>query len=190
FSSRRRHTRFSRDWSSDVCSSDLGQASSYDPHSHAGALLVVSLDVCLATVADKVGVTDLPGSDLPRIGVDVVTSVQPLIDHEPVGTVLLVAEVAAIPYGLHVRGLLFESRCRGLTLRVSVHPIASLISRRRASRAARRRSYSSLMASSLSRWHQSHLHTLQCPRSSWSAFRCQQPQYNSLCFRQCALLFM
>src|SRR5690606_40279911 len=26
FSSRRRHTRFSRDWSSDVCSSDLGQA--------------------------------------------------------------------------------------------------------------------------------------------------------------------
>src|SRR5690606_3660395 len=26
FSSRRRHTRFSRDWSSDVCSSDLGMA--------------------------------------------------------------------------------------------------------------------------------------------------------------------
>src|SRR5207302_3752629 len=26
FSSRRRHTRFSRDWSSDVCSSDLAQA--------------------------------------------------------------------------------------------------------------------------------------------------------------------
>src|SRR5690606_39496083 len=28
FSSRRRHTRFSRDWSSDVCSSDLDGASS------------------------------------------------------------------------------------------------------------------------------------------------------------------
>src|SRR5690606_39736073 len=28
FSSRRRHTRFSRDWSSDVCSSDLGCHSS------------------------------------------------------------------------------------------------------------------------------------------------------------------
>src|SRR5690606_39567816 len=27
FSSRRRHTRFSRDWSSDVCSSDLSKAS-------------------------------------------------------------------------------------------------------------------------------------------------------------------
>src|SRR5690606_41224599 len=26
FSSRRRHTRFSRDWSSDVCSSDLGHS--------------------------------------------------------------------------------------------------------------------------------------------------------------------
>src|SRR5690606_40070988 len=29
FSSRRRHTRFSRDWSSDVCSSDLIQAEPY-----------------------------------------------------------------------------------------------------------------------------------------------------------------
>src|SRR5690606_40852260 len=28
FSSRRRHTRFSRDWSSDVCSSDLGTVNS------------------------------------------------------------------------------------------------------------------------------------------------------------------
>src|SRR5207302_2784570 len=28
FSSRRRHTRFSRDWSSDVCSSDLARAGS------------------------------------------------------------------------------------------------------------------------------------------------------------------
>src|SRR5690606_39936850 len=29
FSSRRRHTRFSRDWSSDVCSSDLPQLSTF-----------------------------------------------------------------------------------------------------------------------------------------------------------------
>src|SRR5690606_40718181 len=29
FSSRRRHTRFSRDWSSDVCSSDLGMTAHY-----------------------------------------------------------------------------------------------------------------------------------------------------------------
>src|SRR5690606_39445300 len=31
FSSRRRHTRFSRDWSSDVCSSDLGRHVRYEP---------------------------------------------------------------------------------------------------------------------------------------------------------------
>src|SRR5690606_40982637 len=30
FSSRRRHTRFSRDWSSDVCSSDLNLAEDYE----------------------------------------------------------------------------------------------------------------------------------------------------------------
>src|SRR5690606_39540630 len=30
FSSRRRHTRFSRDWSSDVCSSDLGAHYKFD----------------------------------------------------------------------------------------------------------------------------------------------------------------
>src|SRR5690606_41046317 len=34
FSSRRRHTRFSRDWSSDVCSSDLSQAG----HPHSGGV--------------------------------------------------------------------------------------------------------------------------------------------------------
>src|SRR5690606_40524596 len=33
--SRRRHTRFSRDWSSDVCSSDLDYAPLRDKHMHA-----------------------------------------------------------------------------------------------------------------------------------------------------------
>src|SRR5207302_4482698 len=32
FSSRRRHTRFSRDWSSDVCSSDLAAAGTHFKH--------------------------------------------------------------------------------------------------------------------------------------------------------------
>src|SRR5438445_13900176 len=31
FSSRRRHTRYWRDWSSDVCSSDLGDAAIHEP---------------------------------------------------------------------------------------------------------------------------------------------------------------
>src|SRR5690606_39968021 len=35
FSSRRRHTRFSRDWSSDVCSSDLQVAQLLKPGRHA-----------------------------------------------------------------------------------------------------------------------------------------------------------
>src|SRR5690606_40661556 len=36
FSSRRRHTRFSRDWSSDVCSSDLGQGRQVIRNLHVG----------------------------------------------------------------------------------------------------------------------------------------------------------
>src|SRR5207302_7709115 len=39
FSSRRRHTRFSRDWSSDVCSSDLRQVADVP---HRGADLVLA----------------------------------------------------------------------------------------------------------------------------------------------------
>src|SRR5690606_40709129 len=45
FSSRRRHTRFSRDWSSDVCSSDLGLFSGLD------ALLDVPLPQLLDRIA-------------------------------------------------------------------------------------------------------------------------------------------
>src|SRR5690606_20644655 len=41
FSSRRRHTRFSRDWSSDVCSSDLYLPSGYDGNADSPGLLVV-----------------------------------------------------------------------------------------------------------------------------------------------------
>src|SRR2546430_15804615 len=41
FSSRRRHTRFDCDWSSDVCSSDLGAAQLGGDVAHAGALQVL-----------------------------------------------------------------------------------------------------------------------------------------------------
>src|SRR2546429_4447002 len=59
FSSRRRHTRCSRDWSSDVCSSDLGRAEHLDGkadvldlafdgmvdlHAHAAVLAVFTLE--------------------------------------------------------------------------------------------------------------------------------------------------
>src|SRR5690606_40796812 len=37
FSSRRRHTRFSRDWSSDVCSSDLSSLAAFDAYQNESA---------------------------------------------------------------------------------------------------------------------------------------------------------
>src|SRR2546429_5126897 len=44
FSSRRRHTRCSRDWSSDVCSSDLGiEAQAHGADRQAGGLGVLAL---------------------------------------------------------------------------------------------------------------------------------------------------
>src|SRR5690606_40052804 len=39
--SRRRHTRFSRDWSSDVCSSDLGENGDYEFSAAPSALTLV-----------------------------------------------------------------------------------------------------------------------------------------------------
>src|SRR5207302_4871874 len=45
FSSRRRHTRFSRDWSSDVCSSDLASA--------AAALIVIAILIWLVSKGGK-----------------------------------------------------------------------------------------------------------------------------------------
>src|SRR5690606_41603924 len=53
FSSRRRHTRFSRDWSSDVCSSDLDE--------HAGGDRVEPLGV---ETADQAAEVDLDALDL------------------------------------------------------------------------------------------------------------------------------
>src|SRR3712207_9435254 len=49
FSSRRRHTRYCRDWSSDVCSSDL-----------AGAFLLAPAVVCAERVADILDAAGVP----------------------------------------------------------------------------------------------------------------------------------
>src|SRR5690606_40735768 len=52
-SSRRRHTRFSRDWSSDVCSSDLMKAEEYMQLMSANRLIcALSLRHCLGRVRD------------------------------------------------------------------------------------------------------------------------------------------
>src|SRR5690606_39788616 len=50
FSSRRRHTRFSRDWSSDVCSSDLLDASQVT--ASIGRLLVTDRETMLGKLSD------------------------------------------------------------------------------------------------------------------------------------------
>src|SRR2546430_4943742 len=64
FSSRRRHTRFDCDWSSDVCSSDLGDVA-----------FRVPLFVTLATAAEKV----------PHIAVPIAATVAPtLVRNVPV----------------------------------------------------------------------------------------------------------
>src|SRR5690606_40421132 len=57
FSSRRRHTRFSRDWSSDVCSSDLAQADPADGTVLA-ALSYVGSDTADALLAAMTGQTE------------------------------------------------------------------------------------------------------------------------------------
>src|SRR3712207_8177954 len=55
FSSRRRHTRYWRDWSSDVCSSDLGDAADR---------VVVARDLVVDLVGVAVGVEDRDDRDL------------------------------------------------------------------------------------------------------------------------------
>src|SRR5207302_7464974 len=77
FSSRRRHTRFSRDWSSDVCSSDLMTAVAegigivaatphvnrdYPPDPKAMGYAVGALNVALARM--EVALAVLPGGEL------------------------------------------------------------------------------------------------------------------------------
>src|SRR5256886_6953629 len=53
FSSRRRHTRFDCDWSSDVCSSDLGKVQLSLEHVDAHVLLRNALDICQSEITNK-----------------------------------------------------------------------------------------------------------------------------------------
>src|SRR5690606_40729088 len=71
FSSRRRHTRFSRDWSSDVCSSDLGPQGS----ARNEATINYEVDRTISHVKDAVG-------QLRRLSVAVVVNYRE-VDGEP-----------------------------------------------------------------------------------------------------------
>src|SRR5690606_8149374 len=64
FSSRRRHTRFSRDWSSDVCSSDLKKAMTY-PIAVVVVAIVVTAILLLKVVPQFEDVFAGFGADLP-----------------------------------------------------------------------------------------------------------------------------
>src|SRR5690606_19059600 len=79
FSSRRRHTRFSRDWSSDVCSSDLGKG-----------LARATVELCRVAVDKHEGSRHRPlprlrgvGKD-PRVGVVEADGAQKLHETGPV----------------------------------------------------------------------------------------------------------
>src|SRR5690606_39619824 len=70
FSSRRRHTRFSRDWSSDVCSSDLDPLAEID-HAlglleAAGAVGGVAGAVVQQCVGSQLGAAQAAGPGLDR----------------------------------------------------------------------------------------------------------------------------
>src|SRR5438874_8069482 len=62
FSSRRRHTRSLRDWSSDVCSSDLRRSAMRD-----GSTLYIGLDVHKDSIAVAYAATDGPDRKSTRL---------------------------------------------------------------------------------------------------------------------------
>src|SRR5690606_40891444 len=71
-----RHTRFSRDWSSDVCSSDLGGAG--DLEGHLGALAGGAVDLGPAAVAGHAapdGLPDAESAGLDGVGVEAAAAV-------------------------------------------------------------------------------------------------------------------
>src|SRR5690606_39285198 len=66
FSSRRRHTRFSRDWSSDVCSSDLRARFGMGQPRRRLLLVLLALILVLGAVLVRVGLLQTSGGEALR----------------------------------------------------------------------------------------------------------------------------
>src|SRR3712207_8190584 len=66
FSSRRRHTRYWRDWSSDVCSSDLGVLREHVFDLQAGDVLAPRDDDVLGAVLDLDHAVGVPNGEVAR----------------------------------------------------------------------------------------------------------------------------
>src|SRR5207249_7475273 len=66
FSSRRRHTRSKRDWSSDVCSSDLPDIMTARTEAHHRLNLYVATPYCLPTNPDRCGFCLFPSEVYQR----------------------------------------------------------------------------------------------------------------------------
>src|SRR5690606_18400711 len=103
FSSRRRHTRFSRDWSSDVCSSDLGRRAG-DPATGAGCMSVKIapsiLSADFARLADAVAAAEAGGADWIHVDVMDGHFVPNLTIGPPV--VAAVRRVTTLPLDVHL----------------------------------------------------------------------------------------
>src|SRR5256884_4677623 len=94
FSSRRRHTRCSRDWSSDVCSSDLYAAVRSDSAAAALARLNLEYATVRAPIGGRTGRLLLHEGNLVRAGSDPLVSIvqmRPILVRFPVPAISLPA---------------------------------------------------------------------------------------------------
>src|SRR3712207_3136529 len=117
FSSRRRHTRCWRDWSSDVCSSDLRELSPYGvvvDHDDSGVVgggifegFPCALDIRVLDVPDHAEVPKAPGDRAAR---DAVGRVEARYDHTRhlQGRAEILGDVPGVPGVLEVVSLLAE----------------------------------------------------------------------------------
>src|SRR5690606_39303263 len=78
FSSRRRHTRFSRDWSSDVCSSDLiqGEGDAASSPDILGAERLVIVEVKEFSVLSHMEISGEISTNIVNLGVETVGEVK------------------------------------------------------------------------------------------------------------------